>query len=292
MERVDGLGGTLTWKSSHGSLVAAAHDLATVDGLNEEGLAAHQLFLAESDYGQRDEGRVALSVAVWMQYVLDNFTTVAESVNWMVSSQLQIVTQSDPSSGKAVNLHLALEDRSGDSAIIEYLDGIPQVHHDHAYTVVTNSPPYEQQLAHLKTIQGLGGSTPLPGGTDASDRFARAAYYLTRLPQPTSTSEAVASLLSVMRNAAQPFRVPDPHKPYASQTIWRTVIDLTHGIYVYESTSRPNIIWVRMSELDLSEGAPAMKLDLADDTGLSGGFVGDVSARFTPSTPMHFLPAH
>lgn len=292
MERDDGLGGTITWEASYGSLVAAGYDLATVDGLNEAGLAAHQLFLAESDYGQRDEGRVALSVAVWMQYVLDNFATVAEAVEWMVRSQLQIVTQSVPSSGKAVNLHLALEDRSGDSAIIEYLDGVPQVHHDRAYTVVTNSPPFEQQLAHLKTIQGMGGSTPLPGGTDASDRFARAAYYLTRLPQPASTSEAVASLLSVMRNAAQPFRVPDPDKPYASQTIWRTVIDLTNGVYVYESTSRPNIIWVRMSELDLAKGAPAMKLDLVDDTGLSGGFVGDVSGRFTPSAPMSFLPAH
>ncbi len=291
MAREDGLDGTLTWASVYGSVVAGAHDLMTVDGVNEAGLAAHQLFLPESDYGERDESRAALSVAVWMQYVLDNFATVADAVAWIESSQLQVVAQTDPSSGKPVTLHMALDDRSGDSAIVEYLDGTPRVHHDRAYTVVTNSPPFEEQLAHLRTIKGLGGVEPLPGGTDPSDRFARAAYYLSRLPQPAGTTEAVASLLSVMRNAAQPFRVADPDKPYASQTMWRTVVDLTNGIYVFESTSRPNIVWARVSGLDLSDGAPALKLDLAGDTGLEGGLVGDVTGSFTQAPPMSFLPA-
>ncbi|WP_328865389.1 linear amide C-N hydrolase [Streptomyces sp. NBC_00304] len=291
MAREDGLDGTLTWASAYGSVVAAAHDLMTVDGVNEAGLAAHQLFLPESDYGERDESRPALSVAVWMQYVLDNFATVSDAVAWIESSQLQVVAQTDPSSGKPVTLHMALDDRTGDSAVVEYLDGTPRVHHDRAYTVVTNSPPFEEQLARLRTVEGLGGAEPLPGGTDPSDRFARAAYYLSRLPQPGSTTEAVASLLSVMRNAAQPFRVADPDKPYASQTIWRTLVDLTNGIYVYESTSRPNIVWVRMSGLDLSEGAPALKLDLAGDTGLEGGLVGDVTGSFTQAPAMSFLPA-
>lgn len=226
-----------------------------------------------------------------MQYVLDNFATVSDAVAWIESSQLQVVAQTDPSSGKPVTLHMALDDRTGDSAVVEYLDGTPRVHHDRAYTVVTNSPPFEEQLARLRTVEGLGGAEPLPGGTDPSDRFARAAYYLSRLPQPGSTTEAVASLLSVMRNAAQPFRVADPDKPYASQTIWRTLVDLTNGIYVYESTSRPNIVWVRMSGLDLSDGAPALKLDLAGDTGLEGGLVGDVTGSFTQAPPMSFLPA-
>ncbi|MFB7835180.1 linear amide C-N hydrolase [Streptomyces sp. NPDC057680] len=291
MSRDDGLDGTLAWTSRYGSVVAAAHDLMTVDGFNEAGLAAHQLFLPESDYGKRDTSRPALSAAVWMQYVLDTFATVAEAVAWIKNSQLQIVAQSDPSSGKAVTLHMALDDRSGDSAVVEYLDGTPRVHHDRSYTVVTNSPPFDDQLEHVRRYEGLGGSDPLPGGTDPTDRFARAAYYLTRLPQPGGTTEGVASLLSVLRSAAQPFRVADPHKPYSSQTIWRTLVDLTHGLYVYESTSRPNIVWVRMSELDLSEGAPALKLDLANDTGLTGGLVGDVTDRFDRAAAMHFLPA-
>ncbi len=92
-----------------------------------------------------------------------------------------------------------------------------------------------------------------------------------------------------MRNASQPFRLPDPDKPHASTTIWRTVADLTDRIYVFESTRRPNIVWVRLDGLDLSEGQPVRKLDLVADTGLEGGLVGDVTDRFHESEPMQFM---
>lgn len=291
MDRSDGLDGKLTWTSKQASLVASAHDLMTVDGFNEAGLAAHQLFLPESDYGEPDAHRPILSVAVWMQYVLDNFATVADAVAWIEREQLAIAPQSDPVSGHDVTLHMALDDAAGDSAIIEYLHGTPGIHHDRSYTVMTNSPPFDEQLRRLSRIAGLGGSEPLPGGTDADQRFARAAYYLERLPAPHDSTEAVASLLSVMRNAAQPFRVPDPDKPYASQTQWRTVADLTNRGYVFESAHRPNIVWARLSGLELSEGGPARKLDLVADTGLEGGLVGDVTDRFVEAPPMQFLPA-
>jgi penicillin V acylase-like amidase (Ntn superfamily) len=293
IERDNGVGGELRWQSGFGSLVAsAAGDIVVVDGLNEARLGGHLLVLSESDYGERDESRPALAMAVWLQYILDNFATVADAVAWIEESQVQIVPQSDPFDGRAIGLHLALDDASGDSAIVEYLDGTPRVWHDRSYTVMTNSPPFAEQLERLKSIDGLGGTDVLPGGTDADQRFARAAYYLTRLPAPASGTEAIASLLSVMRNAAQPFRIPDPDKPYASETIWRTVADLTHGIYVYESTTRPNVVWARIDGLDLDAGAPVRKLDLAGDTGLEGGLVGDVTDRFAESQPMRFLAVH
>jgi penicillin V acylase-like amidase (Ntn superfamily) len=91
-----------------------------------------------------------------------------------------------------------------------------------------------------------------------------------------------------MRNSAQPFRVADPEKPYASQTRWRTLADLTNGVYVFESATRPNIVWARMSGLDPSEGAPTLKLDLVADTGLEGGLAGDVTDRFVEVSPMQF----
>lgn len=94
-----------------------------------------------------------------------------------------------------------------------------------------------------------------------------------------------------MRNASQPFRNPDPDKPFTSTTIWRTVGDLTNLVYVFESTRRPNGFWVRIDGLDLSEGAPVRKLDLVNDTGLEGGLVGDVTDEFIESPPMEFLRA-
>lgn len=163
------------------------------------------------------------------------------------------------------------------------------VWHDRSYRVMTNSPPYGEQLELLKKFAEFGGNDTLPGTTLASDRFARASYYVGRLPTPDGQVSAIAGMLSVIRNAAQPFRIPDPGKPEASQTIWQTVTDLTNRRYVYSSTTRPNIVWVDLAEVDFDEGASARKLDLTADTALEDGIVGNVTAKFTAAAPMPFL---
>lgn len=290
LERTDGVDGSLRWKAKYGSVVAGGFDMMTVDGINEEGLAGHILWLAESDYGTRDESRPALSMAVWLQYFLDNFATVGDAVAWIEESGVQVVPLADPATGEVPAVHLALDDATGDSAIIEYIDGAAAtVFHDRSYRVMTNSPTYDKQIELLREIEGFGGDKPLPGTTAASDRFARAAHYVGQLPEPKTQVEAIAGMFSVIRNAAQPFRVPEPDKPYASQTIWQTVADLTHKRFVFASTTRPNVLWVNLAELDFSEGAPARKLDLLDDTALEGGLGGNVTSRFAETAPLAFL---
>src|SRR5690606_26361028 len=125
-----------------------------------------------------------------------------------------------------------------------------RLHHDRSFTVMTNSPPYDQQLELKKQFAGFGGDKPLPGTTEAADRFVRASYYLDRLPPADSLPRAYAALLSVMRNAAQPFGEPDPERPNISATIWRTISDLTQRRYIYESVYTPNIVWADLAELD------------------------------------------
>ncbi len=289
VSRDDGVKGKLTWTSKYGSVIATSFDIISVDGMNEAGLAGHVLWLAESDYGTPDDSRTSLSQAIWMQYFLDNFATVAEAVDWIEKTDVQVVQLADPTGGKPPTIHLALDDATGDSCVIEYVDGEPQVYHSAEYKVMTNSPTYDQQLELVKKVEGLGGNQPLPGSTDAVDRFARASYYVGRLEQPKSQLEAIAAMFSVIRNAAQPFRSPDPGKPDASQTIWQTVSDLTNRRYVYESTTRPNIVWVDLDQLDFSEGSGQLKIDLTSDLALEGGLAGNVSSKFEDKGPMTFL---
>lgn len=287
--RDDGVDGELTWTSRYGSVIATAFDLISVDGLNEAGLGGHILWLAESSYGERDKSRPALSQAIWLQYFLDNFATVAAAVDWIEKTNVQVVQMPDPTGGEPPAIHLALDDASGDSAIVEYLDGRPNVFHSRDYRVMTNSPTYDRQIELLTRWEGLGGSDLLPGDTQAEHRFARAAYYVSRLPVPNSQLEAIAGMLSVIRNAAQPFRIPDPGKPDASQTIWQVVLDLTNKRYVYESTTRPNIVWVDLADLEFAENSPQQKLDLTGNLSLEDGLAGKVSGRFEEAGPLEFL---
>ncbi len=288
-ERNDGVHGDLTWTARYGSVVATAFDMISVDGVNEEGLAGHILWLAESEFSPADASRTSLSQAVWLQYFLDNCATVAEAVAWATDNELQVVQLVDPASGEVPAIHLALDDATGDSAIFEYIDGEMVLHHSPDYKVMTNSPPYDEQLELLKKIEGFGGDAPVGGSTLATDRFARASYYSSRLAQPTTQLEAIAAMFSVIRNAAQPFRVPDPGKPDASQTIWQCVIDLTARRFVFESTTRPNIVWVDLSDLDFREGSKELKLDLGSRLAIEGGIAGNVHDQFVDAAGLKFL---
>jgi choloylglycine hydrolase len=289
VKRDDGVSGKLTWTSKYGSVVATAFDITSVDGMNEAGLAGHILWLAESTYGEPDDSRTQLGQGIWLQYFLDNFATVAEATAWIAETDVQVVQMDDPTGGVRPGLHLALDDATGDSAIIEYVDGKARVYHSKDYKVMTNSPTFDQQLELVKSFTGLGGDQPIPGSTLASDRFARASYYAGRLPKPAGQVEAIAGMFSVIRNAAQPFRIPDPGKPDASQTIWQVVLDLTNKRYVYESTTRPNIVWVDLADLDFSEGGPQLKLDLIGELAVQGGIAGNVAHKFEDKGAMTFL---
>jgi penicillin V acylase-like amidase (Ntn superfamily) len=44
---------SIKWTSKYGSVTTAGWDAATIDGINEAGLVANVLYLAESDYGKR-----------------------------------------------------------------------------------------------------------------------------------------------------------------------------------------------------------------------------------------------
>lgn len=282
---------SVRWTSKYGSVAASAYDVGTADGINEKGLVVNALWLAASDYGRRDLKVPGLSLSLWTQYMLDNFATVDEAVAATERRDFQVVPASFMVAGakQVATIHLALADAGGDSAIIEITDGTPHVYHGRAYTVMTNDPPFAEQLENLKRYQGFGGTERLPGTTEAADRFVRAAYYRQHLPKPSNYRETIAGVLSVARNVTQPFGSSDTENPTKhpdlSHTIWRTAADATDRIYYFESTLSPNIVWVRLDALDLAAGAPVRKLDLVH----SGDLVGDVTAQFKPAAPLTFI---
>lgn len=281
---------SITWTSKYSSLAAGAYDIATADGINEKGLVVNALWLADSDYGKRNAKKPGLSLSLWLQYMLDNFATVAKAVAATERGDFQVVGAKLEVAGHAMEaeIHLALADASGDSAIIEVMDGgTVRVHHGRAYTVMTNEPPFDEQLKNLQHYQGFGGTAPLPGTSEPADRFVRAAAYVENLPKPHDLRETIAGMFSVMRNVSAPFSKSTDGRPNVSHTIWRTVADATDRIYFYESTLSPNVVWVKLDDLDLRPGAPVRKLDLVH----GGDLVGDVTASFKPGAPLPFLPA-
>ncbi|WP_424362472.1 linear amide C-N hydrolase [Methylocystis parvus] len=273
------------WTSKYGSLVITGYDLATHEGVNEKGLSAQILYLAgESDYGKRDPRLEGIGVTQWVQYFLDNYATVAEAVEAQKSFAFQIDSLILPN-GFPTLVHLSLSDKSGDSAVIEYIGGKRIVYHDKRFTVMTNEPTYDKQIENLKQYRSFGGDKPLPGERTPTDRFVRAAYYANNLPKPANADEGAAFIFSVIRNVSVPFGKADPEKPNVSSTIFRSVIDLTGGRYYFESTYAPNVVWIDYGKLDFSKGKPERELQVEKKI---FSLNGDVTRRLEKAKPFVF----
>jgi len=277
---------SVQWTSRYGSVVASAHDNSSTDGMNETGLVANLLWLAESTYPNYDGTRPGLTIAAWTQYVLDNFASVQEAVEALAQESFVIVTDKMPGEDRMATLHLALSDASGDSAIIEYVGGKQVIHHSRGYQVMTNSPIFEKQLAMEEYWQQIGGTVFLPGTNRASDRFARASFYVQALPKTEDPVQTIAAAFSVIRNVSVPFGISTPDQPNISSTRWRTVSDHKRKRYFFESAMTPNIFWVDIAKLDLSASGKVMKLDLGPNE--MNIYSDMANNQFHPAEPFQF----
>ena len=239
------------------------------------------------------ETRKGLTLPAWGQYALDNFATVAEAVAALEQEPFYIAAPKTPD-GHAGTAHLSLSDPTGDSAVFEYLEGKLVIHHGREFQVMTNSPPFDQQLALNAYWQNIGGLTMLPGTNRAADRFVRASFYVNAIPQTAENTEAVASAFGVIRNVSVPIGISTPDKPDVAATQWRTVSDQKNRVYYFESARSPYIIWFPLAEIDFSERVPARRLALTEGSVLlvdGKPFAGNAAQMGEAAEPFTFLGA-
>jgi len=285
MARDGGVGpDSLKWTSRHGSVVTSVYEGGTGDGMNEKGLVANLLYLAESQYPQATDTRPGVCITAWAQYVLDSFGTVEEAVAELKKDRFKMVTVVAPN-GAAGTVHLAISDPTGDSAVFEYIGGKLVIHHGRQHQVMTNSPTFDEQIALNKYWQQIGGTVMLPGTNRAADRFARASFYINACEQSADPREAVASVFSVMRNVSVPRGITTPDQPNIASTLWRTVSDQKNRVYYFENTASPGLVWVKLDKIDFGPGTGTRKLTLIGHPDI----LGDQSDKFEKAEPFKFL---
>jgi penicillin V acylase-like amidase (Ntn superfamily) len=258
------------WRAKYGSLVTTAYHDVTVDGINEKRLSGHLLYLRESKYSRYDSKKPGISSADWLQYILDNYASVSEAINDASSWNIALAY----SAGFKTTVHVVIEDNKGDSALFEFIQGQLKVYHGKKVSVVTNSPQYAKQLVNAKKYVGLGGTKPLPGNIYSDERFIRAHYYLKHLPMPKTKKQMQGELLSLMRTLSTPYGAPyDEFSAYP--THYRTMIDLSDGIYFWEYALSTKVISIDLKQLNFNT---LNKVILIDP--LSNELSGDISSYF------------
>ncbi|RFA21178.1 linear amide C-N hydrolase [Subtercola boreus] len=271
LERVGGpQADAATWTSVYASVALSMWQIGTVDGMNEKGLAAHALFLYDVE-PEAEDARATVSLAMWVQYLLDHFDTVADAVEHV--ADIRIIAP--PIRGQYMGAHIAIEDASGDSAIFEPINGEMVVHHGAEFTVMANSPTFDEQLANRARYRPFGGELPPPGDITSADRFVRASYFRHYLPEPRNLEQTVAGVLQVSQNVAVPAGAPyDDGGIYP--TWWHSASDLTNLTYYFWSTTSPNVIWAELPEL-------AAQTEVLSMNPRAEHLVGDVTGLLVPA---------
>jgi choloylglycine hydrolase len=237
------------WTSKYGSLTfnLVGYQLVWA-GMNEAGLMLSTMALGESMAPVPDE-RPPLVTPLWLQYQLDNSSTVEE-----VMASASEVRLAAPLPRPAD--HYLVCDRPGDCAAIEFLEGKPVYHVGETLPVeaLTNST-YEDSVRAWQT-----GSLP----DNSLTRFGTAADRVTGF-KPTDSESAVRYAFDTLAQVSSP-----------SWTMWSIVFDPQNLQVHFRTKWNSRIRHIDFSKLDFSCGTPVEMLDIHED--LSG----DVSSDFVP----------
>lgn len=280
---------SLKWTSKYGSVITTAYDISSCDGMNSQGLVANLLYLTNSDYGARNESQPALSMAIWPQYFLDQYATAQEAADDLFDQngqpRFQVRTK-EVVPGVASSMHLSISDATGDSLILEWLDGKLVVHHGKQYNVMTNEPDYDSQLA-INDYWGSIANISLPGTDRAADRFARLSHYVDVAPGSTDQTSSISTTAGMVRAVSVPMEPINIKTPNITPTLWRTYADTKAKQYFYESATDGMFLWVNLTDLHLGSHGQTMKLPLVGVDWTAR--VGDMTARFVKATPFTFM---
>src|SRR5688500_435154 len=106
------------WVSKYGSITFNQYGWEQPSGgMNETGVVIELMWLDDTKYPKPDE-RPAIDVLEWIQYQLDTSATTAEVIRNAESVRI----------ASRINLHYMVQDRGGNAATIEFLDGKLVVH--------------------------------------------------------------------------------------------------------------------------------------------------------------------
>lgn len=185
----------MQWTSKYASILTTFYGKAGIDGFNEAGLAANALYLGEESSGEYNADKVQLENSRVIPYFLDNFSTVKEALVGLEDIQIQLFTHGDA----VLKGHYSLQDSSGDSAILEFIEGEWKIYHGKQYDVLTNSPEFNEHLNNWDTKKPTkqtqyASDYPLDGNVGPAERFVWNKYMLAQLQEPSSIINGLAKI--------------------------------------------------------------------------------------------------
>ncbi len=124
--------GKNTWRSKHLSVTFNHFGVnQPLGGMNNVGLAIEELSVWPVKYPDRED-KIELTEFEWIQYQLDNYSTVEEVIINIKETTIRKFY---------FGLHYIILDKNGDAAIIEFIEGVPKIYQRDSlpFPILTNN---------------------------------------------------------------------------------------------------------------------------------------------------------
>lgn len=254
------------------------------DAINEKGLGMAGLnFVGNAHYFKPEQGKRYVAQFEFIPWVLAKASNVKEAKDLLLNANITDTPFNDkfpPSS-----LHYMIADKDSCIVVESMKDGLKI--HDNPTGVLTNNPPFEEQLFGLNRYMGLSRKDPinqfgedldlktysrgmgalgLPGDLSSTSRFAKVAF--TRANSICSSDElpSVSQFFHILHSVEQQRGVTEVKENEFEITIYSTCYNASEGICYYTSYDNHRINAVRMKEEDkMGEDLRLFSLNLKED---------------------------
>jgi choloylglycine hydrolase len=268
----------LKWTSKYASVgLNGVGQPVLFDGLNEMGLGVGLFYFPTSaGYMPYDPANADKAIAQWElgSWMLENFATVDEvkaNIGQVVVPAVVLDAW-----GFAPEVHHIVNDASGKSIVIEYVDGKLNVH-DNPLGVVTNSPTFDWHMTNLRNyinfsitnapamhigsveLQPFGqgtGMLGIPGDFTPPSRFVRAvAFKQSALASKTGDDVVLQAFhllnqFDIPKGVAREDEKDAAGNVLADYTLWTSVSDLKAKRFYFRTFENSQIRMVELANLN------------------------------------------
>nr|WP_302579126.1 choloylglycine hydrolase family protein [Methanobrevibacter arboriphilus] len=193
------------------------------DGINEHGLAIAELYLPEEAVYDKDEVEGMDNLAPWefLNWVLGNYKSIDDLEKDL--KNIRLIDAKIPIMNKSIPLHYIFADVTGRVVVIEPSGGELKFK-ENPVGVMTNTPNLEWHTQNLRNYLHVqpkqfkprdygeftpmpfiqSGTSGLPGGFTAVDRFVRAAFFKEYINKARNEEEGITNIWQILNTVRIP----------------------------------------------------------------------------------------
>ncbi|MBR3868894.1 MAG: choloylglycine hydrolase [Clostridia bacterium] len=239
------------------------------DAINEKGLGMAGLnFVGNAHYNKSKSHSDNIAQFEFIPWILGQCTTVKDAKNLLQNINITDTPFSD--NLPVVQLHWIISDRNEAVTVESVQEGLRI--YDNPVGVLTNNPPFDEQLFQLNNYMNLSPEEPknrfsrkipltaysrgmgalgLPGDLSSQSRFVRASFVKMNSVSGDSEEESVSQFFHIMNSVDQQRGCCVLGENQYEITIYTCCCNADKGIYYYTTYDNHQISAVNMFRTDL-----------------------------------------